>query len=476
MSKSNSLHLIALPVFTALLLLALGMTVRTEAAPVDAPAGSASVAIEPAIENATIPISATVYLPIVSARLWPAAKIGADVGHMTTFPATVGIGYPLIQQMGGDWLRVWLPWANVETAPGVYDWSVFDPVFAQIDALGMSAMVLLYKAPTWAADEACGPITNGPALASFTTTLVTRYHDVAAAWEFINEPDGWRPHPYGPVIGCWGNDGAAYAESLALFERTVKQVDPDALVFFGGLAYDAWENFNRDFFSDALAAGAGDSFDGLSFHFYPINRAEFPSVRDKLQELQGIMADHGVSGKLLWITETSMWANSDGGLDAQRNYIVKELTRAYCAGADNTFWFAITQDAGISDPLHRWLIDPDHNLINAHDTFTHYAGRIKDGYCFGPMADLPPEVEAYQFDTANGPVVIAWTNADPAMLLIPTDESAAESRLLLDREGQLLETITPAAGQITMPLEAKPRFLVKIRGATSCGPFECRND
>lgn len=408
----------------------------------------------------TVPDSRTVYLPMIENRLWPAAQIGADFGHMTSYPDVyadvIEVDFPLVQQMGGDWVRVWLPWAFIETAPGVFDWSEYDRIFERLDALGMEPLVLIFFIPEWAADNGCGPITDEAALVRFTTALVERYQNVAGAWEFLNEPEAFDPHPYGPVIGCWGRYPQAYAEYLEVFYRTVKGIDPNALVFFGGLAYDGWDVFNRDFFPDTLAYGAGDFFDGLSFHFYPINPDDFPSIRDKIEELRNIMADHGVTGKRLWVTETSMWTNSETGLEGQRDFVVKEFTRGYCTGADNMLWFAIRQDLDYPPVLFRWLIDAEHNLVNAHDTFSHYAGRVKGGYCFGPMADLPENVEAYQFDTDAGPVIIAWTDEGAATLSVAADTS----RILLDREGVQLDVLSPGGGQILMPVNAVPRFLV----------------
>ncbi|MCB9139822.1 MAG: family 1 glycosylhydrolase [Caldilineaceae bacterium] len=408
--------------------------------------------------QATIPVANTAYLPIVEYGRWPALKIAADFGHMTTLPDVMETDYPLVQELGGDWIRVWLSWAEIETAPGEYNWSVYDGVINRMAELGIEPLVLIYNIPAWAAANPCGPITNNDAVTSFAAALVDRYDDLVDAWEFLNEPDSFEPHPYGAYIGCWGNYGSEYAASLTAFYMAVKTRQPSDLVFFGGLAYDNWSVFNRAFFADALAAGAGDYFDGLSFHFYPINAEDFPSVRDKTEELRATMAEYGVTGKRMWITETSMWANDPNlGLEGQREFIVKEWTRAACAGVDNLFWFAIRDDPAYEETFERWLIDADHNFANAYDTFQHYAGRVKGGYCFGSMAGQPDNLEAYQFDTDAGPVIIAWSTADESAAL--TFE-ADGPRMLLDREGNLIETLTPVDGTISVTIDAQAKFIV----------------
>ena len=410
----------------------------------------------PASLAETVPITGTVYLPTVINRRSPEAKVGADFGHMTAYADVVATDYPTVQQFGGDWIRIWLPWAEIETSPGEYDWSAYDPVFAQLDDLGMKALVVVYNVPAWAGDEACGPISDYDTLARFINEVVPRYQATAAAWEFINEPDGFRPHPYGPYIGCWAPYPEDYAQALQMFYAMVKGIDRDALIFFGGLAYDSWDNFDRDFLANTLDYGAGDFFDGLSFHFYPINDDEFPNVTYKLNELRTILADHGVSGKRFWITEMSMWANSDDGLTAQQDFIVKELTRAYCAGVDNIFWFAIRQDTQYPPTLHRWLIDADHNPAQAHATYAHYNARINNGFCFGPVADLPPGAEAYRFSTKSGPVYIGWTEGEAVSLMV----EATETMALLDREGGLITNVAPESGEAPMTLTTTPSFFV----------------
>lgn len=59
-----------------------------------------------------------------------------------------------------------------------------------------------------------------------------------------------------------------------------------------------------------LESGAGNYFDVLNLHFYPINPQDFPTIADKINVIRAIMQRHGVYNKLIWITETSMWTNN----------------------------------------------------------------------------------------------------------------------------------------------------------------------
>jgi len=161
------------------------------------------------------PQSYTVYLPLVHKYSPPEAKLGVDFGGMITMPEVLDYDLPVAKEMGAHWVRVFLGWLEIETSPGEYTWDKYDPVFERLGELELSAMVVMYGAPDWAAVESCGPISDTLALENFLDVLVPRYAHVVDAWEFINEPDGREPHVYGPAIGCWGLHPAEYAQQLA---------------------------------------------------------------------------------------------------------------------------------------------------------------------------------------------------------------------------------------------------------------------
>ncbi len=182
----------------------------------------------------------TVCLPLVRKHGPPRAKLGVDFGEAwVVVPEVIEYDFPVAREMGAGWMRVFLPWLGVETSPGEYQWDKYDAVFDRLGELGFDAIAVIYGAPDWAAEESCGPISDTLALESFLEVVVPRYAEVVDAWEFTNEPDGKAPRPnYGPAVGCWGPYPAEYARQLGIFYAKIKSLDPDALVFFGGLAYD----------------------------------------------------------------------------------------------------------------------------------------------------------------------------------------------------------------------------------------------
>jgi polysaccharide biosynthesis protein PslG len=402
----------------------------------------------------------TVYLPVLTNGTVHLAKLGADVGYLTLEPDIVDQDYAVFQQIGADWVRVWLGWGDIETSPGVYDWSEYDNLFARLDALGMETIGVLYYPPDWVYNsessvKGCGPIDDTDKLTDFLNQIIPRYRQYVSAWEFINEPDGSQPHVYGPFIGCWGNHPVEYTKQLEIFHQQVRKLDPAAPVFFGGLAYDGWGHFVRDFFAATLENGAGDYFDGVSLHFYPINPVDFPDISYKIKEIQSIMAEYGVTSKQIWITETSMWVNQDGSLAAQRNYIVKEFSRAYCNGVDNIMWYAMRQEPG--EPfLHRWLVNIDHEPDNAHDTFSTYAELLKGAVCEGMVEEAAELMEIYRFVRGAETIYTAWSNAAEQPVKIP---ATSEVRVI-DWTGKTLQVLVPEEGAVEIKVGTQPFFIV----------------
>jgi hypothetical protein len=319
---------------------------------------------------------------------------------------------------------------------------------------------VVYGAPDWAAELNCGPITDTLALENFLEILVPRYADVVDAWEFINEPDGREPYHYGPIIGCWGLYPAEYARQLGLFYSRVRSLDPGALIFFGGLAYDNFYHFERNFFDQALQNGAGPFFDGVSLHYYPINPVEFPTMAHKVNEISDAMSRNGVHGKSIWVTETGMWVNDvgyedlNGSVERQRDFIVREFTRGFGAGVDNIFWFDPREHPVPEGAVQRWLISAHHEPINGYSTFQHFADKLEGMHCVGAYGDVPEEIEAYKFVGPRS-LYVLWSNTITETVRIPSTVDA----VLTNRDGDESTVLPVQMGVVEFEVGVKPVFV-----------------
>ena len=401
----------------------------------------------------------TVCLPLVHKHGPPQAKLGVDFGEAwVVVPEVIEYDFPVVKEMGAGWMRVFLPWLGIETSPGEYHWDKYDAVFDRLGELGFDAIAVIYGAPDWAAEESCGPISDTLALESFLEVVVPRYAEVVDAWEFINEPDARAPRPnYGPAVGCWGPYPAEYARQLGIFYAKIKSLDPDALVFFGGLAYDYWERFERDFFEKALQNGAGLYFDGVSLHHYPVNEAEFPTMASKVNEIRDTMSRNGVYWKKIWMTETGQWVNMGQSVEIQRDFIVRELTRGFGAGLDDIFWFDPREHEAWpwGGEVERYLISANHEPMNGYSTFQNLANKLEGMHCLGAYQDVPDGIEAYKFVGPERSLYILWSNAITTTVRIPSTADA----VLTNRDGDESVVVPVEMGMVGFEVGEKPVFV-----------------
>jgi hypothetical protein len=400
----------------------------------------------------------TIPPPIAHRQGPPPVDIGVDFIVLVAHPDVVEHDFPLARAMGADWTRVLLPWLAVEESPGVYNWDNYDPVFDRNVELGFRTLTTVYGAPEWAAEESCGPISDTLALENFLDVVIPRYADATDVWEFMNEPEGRVPHKYGPMIGCWGPHPAEYAQQLQIFYTKVKDLDPGSLVFFAGLAYDGWEHFERSFFDQALQNGAGPFFDGVSFHYFPINPVEFPTLAHKAREIRDTMVRNGVYDKLLWVTETSMWVNTypgalPGSLEIQRNFIVQEFSRGFGAGVNTILYSGVRQNP--RDYLYRWLINLNHEPDNGYSTYQHLAQKIQGLHCVGAEQNVPPDVEAYKFMGEGRTLYISWSNTTTQTVNLPASTDA----ILTSRDGDASVILPLQEGIVTFEVGTRPVFV-----------------
>src|SRR5690606_22326628 len=110
---------------------------------------------------------------------------------------------------------------------------------------------------------------------------------VVTYFEFYNEPERF----CGGTIS-WGADGDKYAAMLTAVYPVGKAANPNGPVVFGGIDYDWFSSVDKttrtcntngvaewpvrgggfaiEFLDDVLAAGGGDYFDVMNFHFYEL--------------------------------------------------------------------------------------------------------------------------------------------------------------------------------------------------------------
>jgi len=203
---------------------------------------------------------------------------------------------------------VTLNWAVVEPAPGQFNFSATDALYQAMAQRGIKVLWIPMFAPGWATGLECLGIVP-PCHAPPTTAhdrdweqliadIAQRYPD-SAGIEVWNEPNYvqfWQPRP----------DPSRYVQLLAEAYQTVKRVDPSMPVVSAGIG-DVPPSQPGDigllpYLQDMFADGAGADMDAVAVHPYPYGADQAPFTA-AMDDVQSVLADHGLSRLPVWITE-----------------------------------------------------------------------------------------------------------------------------------------------------------------------------
>ncbi len=204
----------------------------------------------------------------------------------------------LMRQADLAWVRCDFYWDTVENPQGTWHFDHLEKVLDQTEARGLNLLVILGYTVPWAR-----PVCDHPEpWLEYVRRTVLHFKDRIKYWEIWNEQNlksFWVADP----------DPKAYAQFLKITYETIKAIDPEAVVVYGGLAGAAF-----DYCQQTLQAGAGQYFDVMNIHPY---RGGLTSVQEIRRFLSDIQRFHDLTVKYcgedkpLWITEMG-WSTPPG--------------------------------------------------------------------------------------------------------------------------------------------------------------------
>ncbi len=204
-------------------------------------------------------------------------------------------------QAHGQWLRVPIPWAMIETSPGQYDWTIPDRLINAAAARNLKVLANIFYAPAWSRDsQMYSPPADLTTMATFTTKLVQRYGDTVSNWQIWNEPN------LPPFFGMQDDRARKYTAMLKATYTAIKAVQPDSTVITAGIAIDVGTESPVGFLQQMYAAGAAGYFDAYAMHPYtgPGGIASDPyNAWSDVARVHDLMTANGDGTKKIWLTE-----------------------------------------------------------------------------------------------------------------------------------------------------------------------------
>jgi hypothetical protein len=428
------------------------------------------------------------FLPTLRGGVLPSNNFGVEVSRLSTER-----GLQLIATSGTRWVRRGaLNWKYIEPSEGGgYNWDhpavkALEEDMVAASQLGVNLIVTVTGSPLWAVEPHvadCAPIHPDyyDEFARFMTAAVQRYsaHPYNMRfWELGNEPDA---PIFGAdsVFGCWGVEsdpyfgGRAYGEMLKVAYPAIKAANPNVQVLNGGLLLDRPYNpadprsMMGRFFEGVLAAGAGSSFDLLSFHAYtywrdPGQPALGPREDWRIAYLKELLGRYGVAEKPMLRTEGALLCPGEVTPEcrwAQADFLSRIFVRSMRDGLLANIWYVYD-----SDSYHNTaLIEPGDVFVPrpAYFAYRHAARMLKNAAYVGPIEGLVSGVEGYRFRVDQGAEIlyILWTDAGgvPVTLEAPLGANVVCSK----RDGGRLPCSNDG-GRIAVEAVSGPIF-VQIR-------------
>jgi hypothetical protein len=235
----------------------------------------------------------------------PAAGYGFGDGAQMTWLGAADVNRELdaVAKTSASWLRVLVPWTQIETAKGQYNWGQLDVVINAASSRNLRVLGVIAFSPDWARPPGTyftTPPDNASDYADFASAVAKRYGSRVSNWQLWNEPNlplffGGAPH-----------NAPRYTDLVKAAYPAIKAAQPNSTVVLAGLSRLPGDESPPAFLEKMYAAGAQGSFDAAAAHPYvfPSGLAANPENGwSDVGALHDVMAANGDGGKKVWMTE-----------------------------------------------------------------------------------------------------------------------------------------------------------------------------
>ena len=410
-------------------------------------------------------------IPSVKADQLGAYPLGVNVLTQLEDPNSPDVDRSLdmVKAAGFGFVRMLLPWEEIEKSAGVYDWYKFDRLVEKAQARQLQILFRLDRPPPWSRltamerlnaqekTEITGPPDSFADFYKFAGLVAARYRGRVKYYQIWNEPN---------LPGEWNNqkaDAPRYTELLKGAYGAIKVADPTAAVLCAPLAPTdvldpARLELNDLVYLDGMyRAGAKDYFDILSLQIYGLGYSpDFRYIQPSLgsQDLKRVnfnrpasvhevMIRNGDGAKPAWAAEygwvsipasrldrynappapgfPKQWGESVSETD-RADYLVKGIERVRREWP----WIGV---------INVWFFRADTNLAKNLDDPTNYFSIV--GRDFQPRPAYT-RLQSYIAQNRNT-VYTGWQPLAPGTTLLqPMPDGALKTHF----EGERLELVT----------------------------------
>lgn len=248
--------------------------------------------------------------------------------------------YDKLSELGARTVRADFMWDGIETAEGVYDFSLHDSVASSLNARGMKVLfILAYGNPLYGLVGNTGPTTSEQIekFGAFAKAASQHYAGQNVMWEIWNEPNldvAWLPT----------SNAAQYAELSRTAIAKIREGNPSAQIVTGGIS-----DFDYDWIADMISAGGAQNADAIGVHPY---RSESPErIVSSVVVMRSLISEKTGRSIPLWNTEwgySSEWFGHGASTQGQRiqaKLVVRQTLTSLIAGFPFNAYYDLTNDS-----------------------------------------------------------------------------------------------------------------------------------
>lgn len=220
-----------------------------------------------------------------------------------------------MKEAGIDWVRADFSWSGVENAERQWNFNRIDAMLERARRAEIQLLAALCYDVPWATPA----YKNLDQWLEYVAKTVEHCRGQVRCWEIWNEQNVdrfWRDNA----------DPDNYAAFLKETCKTIRKIDTNLLVLYGGLAGAPINYFKR-----TLEVGAGQYFDAINFHPYRAGlatRGRVERFQSDIRLFNEALREKGLPSRPIWITEMG-WSTPPKFDDVNRRVVRSALRRLY---------------------------------------------------------------------------------------------------------------------------------------------------
>ncbi|MBB6670017.1 beta-galactosidase [Cohnella nanjingensis] len=357
-----------------------------------------------------------------------------------------------MKRIGVQWVRDRIVWSVVNPAPGVFDYSHYDPLIQAVANKGIKILDVYADAPTWTQSKAGDKLpTDLLATYRYAKDSADHFGSTVQAWEIWNEEEA--------AFTSQSESADQFAAFLKAAAIGYRDSVAKPLTAVGGLAFRPGDYAQLLMDNQMLKY-----IDIYNVHSYPKGYApDDPDIvpfPDHAANHYRFLLANGGAKKQLWVTEAGIPISANGAADmtlreqrAQARYLVTSAVESLSVGVDKHFWFVMPYyKEGTSQYGMFNAENAPYPAYAAEANMTDVLGEAKYARA---QANLPSGAQGHWFRNGNRSVLVLWSEQPQSIRL----DLHADQVDLVDMMGRK-QTIQADRHVLTVQAGPDPMYVV----------------